>query len=87
MPWYNRFMPRPFSLRPVRLRLFLLALLVLLPAPPLAFLCRGRTPTRFDAVNLPVWERPASAASPFRRTARTHGALRGNVKHRAKVVS
>jgi len=45
-------MPRVFPLRSLSL-----ALLLLLPAPPLALLCRGRTPTRFDAKNLPAWER------------------------------
>ncbi len=45
-------MPRVFPLRSLSL-----ALLLLLPAPPLALLCRGHTPTRFDAKNLPTWER------------------------------
>ena len=75
-------MPRPFPLRSVAL-----ALLLLLPAAPLAYLCRGRTPTRFDAGNLPAWERPAFTAAHHRRTAHRHGVLRANVKHGAKTVS
>ncbi len=67
------------------LRSVALALLLLLPAAPLAYLCRGRTPTRFDAKNLPAWERPALTA--LRRTAHKHGVLRANVKRRAKAVS
>ncbi len=63
-----------------------LALLLLLPALPLALLCRGRTPTRFDAKNLPALERQASA-SRLRRTAHKHGVLRANVKHKAKDVT
>ncbi len=75
-------MPRPFPLRSIAL-----ALIVLLPAAPLAYLCRGRTPTRFDAGNLPAWERPALTAHHLSRTAYKHGTLRANVKHHAKAVS
>lgn len=74
-------MPR-FSLRSVAL-----ALVLLLPAAPLAYLCRGRTPTRFDANNLPAWERPALTAHHLSRTAHKHGILRANVKRRLRSVS
>lgn len=37
----------------------LLALLVAVTLPPLIVLCRGRSPSRFSAVNLPSWERKA----------------------------
>lgn len=37
----------------------LLALLVAVTLPPLVVLCRGRSPSRFSPVNLPVWERKA----------------------------
>lgn len=75
-------MPRLFPLRSLAL-----ALLVLLPALPLALLCRGRTPTRFDAGNRPAWERQASTASHLRRTAHRHGVLRANVRRKARSVS
>jgi len=35
----------------------LLTLLILLPIPLLALLCRGHTPSRLDTPNLPFWER------------------------------
>jgi len=37
----------------------LLGLFVVVTLPPLIVLCRGRSPSRFSAVNLPVWERKA----------------------------
>lgn len=69
------------------LRFVSLALLLLLPAAPLALLCRGRTPTRFDAKNLPAWERPALTAHHLRRTVHTHGILRANVRRKSKAIS
>lgn len=75
-------MPRVFPLRSLAL-----ALVVLLPAAPLAYLCRGRTPTRFDPGNLPAWERPALTAHHLSRTAHKHGVLRANVKRKAKAVT
>ncbi len=75
-------MPRVFPLCSAAL-----ALLILLPAAPLAYLCRGRTPTRFDAANLPAWERPALTAHHLSRAAHKHGSLRANVKHKARTVS
>ena len=75
-------MPRVSPLRSAGL-----ALLLLLPALPLALLCRGRTPTRFEAKNLPAWERPAFTAHHLSRTARKHGILPANVKRKAKAVS
>jgi len=60
-------MTRRLLLRPLAL-----SLLVLLPAPFLARLCRGHSPSRFDLVNLPAWERqlpaPAPACRLFRLT-------------------
>ncbi len=35
----------------------LLGVFVVLTLPPLVVLCRGRSPSRFSSVNLPVWER------------------------------
>ena len=75
-------MPRVFPLRSATL-----ALLLLLPAAPLALLCRGRTPTRFDAGNIPAWQRPALTAHHLSRTAHKHGILRANVKRRARSVT
>ena len=40
------------------------SLLVLLPAPFFALLCRGHSPSRFETVNLPVWERRPPASEP-----------------------
>lgn len=40
-------------------RAALLTLLVAATLPPLVVLCRGRSPSRFSAVNLPAWERKA----------------------------
>ncbi len=48
----------------------LLALLVAVTLPPLVVLCRGRSPSRFSPVNLPVWERKAP------QPARAKGLLR-----------
>ncbi len=45
-------MTRRLLLRPLAL-----SLLVFLPAPFFARLCRGHSPSRFDTVNLPTWER------------------------------
>ena len=75
-------MPRVFPLRSAAL-----ALLLLLPALPLAYLCRGRTPTRFDAGNIPAWERSAFTAHHLSRTAHKHSVQRANVKRRLKAVS
>ena len=47
-----------------------LGLLIFVPIPFFAMLCRGHSPSRFETANLPVWERrlPASApSSPFFR--------------------
>lgn len=55
------------------------SLLILLPAPFFALLCRGHSPSRFDTINLPVWERrPPSPAPPchlFRLTPAPPGAI------------
>ena len=75
-------MPRPFPRHSLGL-----ALLLLLPALPLALLCRGRTPTRFETKNLPAWERPALTAHHLSRIAHKHGILRANVKRKPKAVS
>ncbi len=48
----------------------LLVLLVAVTLPPLVVLCRGRSPSRFSTINLPVWERKAPHA------AHAKGALR-----------
>lgn len=51
----------------VLLRPLVLSLLLLAPAPFFALLCRGRTPSRFETANLPVWERhPPLPAPPSR---------------------
>lgn len=50
--------------RPVTLRQIALAFCILAPAPAVALLCRGRTPSRFDTPNLPVWERKPPAPAP-----------------------
>ncbi len=71
-------MLRSFPLRPAAL-----ALLVLLPALPLALLCRGRTPSRLDAGNIPAWQRQASTPAPVKRVARKHGAWRAAAKRKA----
>jgi len=69
------------------LRAAALALLVLLPALPLAFLCRGRTPTRFDADNLPAWQRQAAAAAAHSHGPHKHGLLRATAKRKVKAVT
>jgi hypothetical protein len=43
--------------RPVPFRPLVLGLLVLVPLPFFALLCRGHSPSRFETANLPVWER------------------------------
>lgn len=53
--------------RPIPFRALALSLLVLLPAPFFALLCRGHSPSRFETANLPVWERhPPSPEAPSR---------------------
>lgn len=47
-------------------RAFALGVLVLLPLIPLALLCQGRSPSRFDTLNLPAWERQAPTPAPRR---------------------
>ncbi len=47
-------------------RAFALGILGLLPLVPLALLCQGRSPSRFDTVNLPAWERHAPTPAPRR---------------------
>lgn len=47
-------------------RAFALGILLLLPLVPLALLCQGRSPSRFDSVNLPAWERHAPTPAPRR---------------------
>ncbi len=69
---YNQGMSRT-ALRPsryARLGPLALGFLLLGPAPFFALLCRGHSPSRFETVNLPVWERrppPPAAPSPFFR--------------------
>ena len=50
----------------VSARTLALGVLVMLPLLPLALLCRGRSPSRFDMLNLPVWERHAPTPAPRR---------------------
>ncbi len=50
----------------VSTRSLALGILVLLPLIPLALLCLGRSPSRFDTVNLPAWERHAPTPTPRR---------------------
>ncbi len=70
------------------LRAAALALLVLLPALPLAFLCRGRTPTRFEFKNLSAWERQASAAAAAHSHApHKHGILRATAKRKVRAIT
>ncbi len=64
---------------PIPLRSLALAVLLLLPAAPLALLCRGRTPTRFEAKNLPSWER-VPTVRPILPPVSAHTG-----KHRARV--
>lgn len=52
------------------LQILLLALVLLVTVPPLAELCRGRSPSRFALSNLPAWERKAP------RPARARAVLR-----------
>ncbi len=47
-------------------RAFGFGFLLLLPLIPLALLCLGRSPSRFDTLNLPVWERHAPTPAPRR---------------------
>ena len=54
-------MPRPVVFRPLAL-----SLLILVPAPFFALLCRGHSPSRFETANLPVWERRPLPAAPSR---------------------
>ena len=60
-------MSRPTPFHPLAL-----SLLILIPAPFFALLCRGHSPSRFETVNLPVWERrpppPAPPSHFFRLT-------------------
>ena len=44
----------------------LLGLILAVTLPPLALLCRGRSPSRFEASNLPTWERKPPRALPFK---------------------
>lgn len=56
--------------RQVPFRSLALGFLILVPAPLFAVLCRGHSPSRFEAANLPVWERrppPSAPPSPFFR--------------------
>ncbi len=48
----------------VTLRPLALTLLVLIPIPLLALLCRGHNPSRLETINLPLWERQAPTALP-----------------------
>jgi len=52
-------MSRPLPFRPLAL-----SLLVLVPAPFFALLCRGHSPSRFETANLPVWERRPPPPDP-----------------------
>ena len=58
--------------RRVSFHLLAWSLLVLLPTPFFALLCRGHSPSRFETVNLPIWERrppsPAPTCPLFRLT-------------------
>ncbi len=47
-------------------RTLVLGVLILLPLIPLALLCQGRSPSRFDTLNLPAWERHAPTPAPRR---------------------
>jgi len=73
-------MPRVFPLRSLSL-----ALLLLLPAPPLALLCRGRTPTRFEARNLPAWERRSCVQHHLSRDQRRNG-IRAMLKRKKEAA-
>ena len=56
--------------RHVPLRPLALGLLLFVPAPFFALLCRGHSPSRFATANLPAWERrppPPEPPSPFFR--------------------
>ena len=50
--------------RPISRRFLLCTLLMLLPVPVTALLCRGYTPSRLDTSNLPVWENRLPQAAP-----------------------
>ena len=52
-------MPRSVLLRPLAL-----SVLILIPAPFFALLCRGHSPSRFETANLPVWERRPPPPDP-----------------------
>ena len=71
--------------RPLPFRSLGLALLLLLPVPPLALLCRGRTPTRFEARNLPAWERRSFAQHHPRRDQHRNN-IRATLKRRKEAA-
>ena len=50
--------------RPIPFHPLALGLLILIPAPFFALLCRGHSPSRFETVNLPVWERRPPPPAP-----------------------
>ena len=52
-------MSRLFRLRPLTL-----SMLILVPAPFFALLCRGHSPSRFEKANLPAWERLPPPSEP-----------------------
>ena len=50
---------------PISRRILLFGLLMLLPVPVTALLCRGYTPSRLDTSNLPPWEHRLPQAAPL----------------------
>ena len=73
--WYNQDMSRNVASGPLAL-----GLLVLIPAPLFALLCRGHSPSRFETVNLPVWERHTPPPEPPSRLFRLTPAPPGTVQ-------
>ncbi|MGI4787554.1 MAG: hypothetical protein ACRYFS_01745 [Janthinobacterium lividum] len=70
------------------LRSLALVILLLLPVAPLAQLCRGHTPSRFDKNNLPAWERHTPIAAL--RLSHAHRRLEGfhvSVKRKVRDVT
>ena len=72
--------------RPLPHRFFGLTLLLLLPALPLALLCRGRTPTRFASKNLPAWERQAVIQHHHLSREQHRSNIRATLKHRKEAA-
>ncbi len=72
------------------LQILLLGLVLLVTVPPLARLCRGRSPSRFAQGNLPAWERkaprPARPRVALRNVPLPPGAVQWQDTARSKIL-